>query len=112
MDSKIGEGEEPPSMMKDQVEDTDGQRAANSLCPFEVLFEQAAIGIAQVALNGQLLHVNQYLCDITGYPQEELVQRTLLDRIPQDERSALWAFFQECINGKAHGKSVEMRTIR
>ncbi len=99
-------------MMKDQVEDTDGQRAASSLSPFEVIFEQAAIGIAHVAINGQLLHVNQYLCDITGYSQKELVRRTLLDRTLQEERSALRAIFQECINENVRGKSVEVRYIR
>jgi PAS domain S-box-containing protein len=99
-------------MMKDQIEDTDGQRAANSPRPFEIIFEQVAIGIAHVATNGQLLHVNQYLCDITGYSQKELVRRTLLDRTLQEERSALRAFFQECINENVRGKSVEMRYIR
>lgn len=43
---------------------------------FRATFEQAAIGIAHVAPDGQWLRVNQKLCDIVGYPREELLQKT------------------------------------
>jgi len=39
-----------------------------------ITFEQAAVGIAQVALNGEWLRVNDKLCDILGYPREELMR--------------------------------------
>jgi PAS domain S-box-containing protein len=43
---------------------------------FRVTFEQAAVGIAHVALDGHFLRVNQKLCDIVGYTREELSQLT------------------------------------
>jgi PAS domain S-box-containing protein len=43
---------------------------------FRGTFEQAAVGIALVALNGQFLSVNSRLCGITGYPKEELLKHT------------------------------------
>lgn len=46
---------------------------------FRSIFNQAAIGMAQVALNGQYLQVNQKLCNILGYSQEQLSGNNFLD---------------------------------
>jgi PAS domain-containing protein len=43
---------------------------------FQDTFEDAAIGMALVALDGRWLKVNQALCDITGYSQQELISTT------------------------------------
>ena len=40
---------------------------------FRSLFEQAAVGIARVGLNGEWLEVNQRLCSMIGYSREELL---------------------------------------
>ena len=40
---------------------------------FRNTFEQAAVGIAHVALDGRWLLVNPKLCEIFGYPQAELI---------------------------------------
>ena len=39
---------------------------------FRATFEQAAVGILQVGLDGGWLRFNNKFCDITGYPREEL----------------------------------------
>jgi PAS domain S-box-containing protein len=42
---------------------------------FRVMFEQAAVGVAQIHTEtGKFLRVNQKYCDITGYSQDELRQ--------------------------------------
>jgi PAS domain-containing protein len=52
---------------------------------FRLTFEQAAVGIAHVGLDGQWLRVNQKLCDIVGYTREELSRRTFQDiTYPED----------------------------
>src|SRR5690606_22122785 len=43
---------------------------------FRATFELAAIGIAHVALDGQWLRVNRHLCEMFGYAEEQLLQRT------------------------------------
>ncbi len=43
---------------------------------FEATFEQAAVGIALVALDGSWLRVNRKLCEIVGYDRDELLART------------------------------------
>ncbi|MCT7949123.1 PAS domain S-box protein [Ancylothrix sp. C2] len=40
---------------------------------FRATFEQTAVGVALVALDGQFLRANQRYCDIVGYSQEELL---------------------------------------
>lgn len=46
---------------------------------FRATFEQAAVGIAHVGLDGRWLRVNQRLCEILGYIDTELQQRTFQD---------------------------------
>src|SRR5262249_12396744 len=43
---------------------------------FRAIFENAAVGIARVAPDGLCLEVNRRLCDIVGYPREELMTKT------------------------------------
>ena len=52
---------------------------------FRVIFEQAAVGMAQARLDGRWLHVNQRLCDIVGYTRDELLARSFQDiTYPED----------------------------
>ncbi|NMF58575.1 PAS domain S-box protein [Pseudanabaena yagii] len=44
---------------------------------FRAAFEQAAVGIGQVDLNGYFANVNQKLCDILGYTETELLSKSL-----------------------------------
>lgn len=46
---------------------------------FAGAFEYAAIGIALVALDGRFIKVNQALCNILGYSNDELLARTSQD---------------------------------
>lgn len=42
---------------------------------FRVLFEQAAVGVAQIQLDtGKFIRINQKYCDIVGYSQDEMQQ--------------------------------------
>ncbi|HEX2739427.1 MAG TPA: PAS domain S-box protein, partial [Rubrobacter sp.] len=52
---------------------------------FRVTFEQAAVGIVQVGLDGEWLRYNDKLCDILGYTPEELETVSVFDLIsPED----------------------------
>lgn len=53
-------------------EAADQLRQAND--DLEQLFENAPIGMAQVGLDGKWMYVNPALCQIVGYPKEELLQ--------------------------------------
>jgi len=54
---------------------------------FRSLYEQAAIGIAQVAFDGQLLMVNAALCRMLGYEESELRGKNIVDVTHPDDRA-------------------------
>ena len=55
---------------------------------FRHIFENAAVGIAEVGLDGRFTTVNDTLCAITGYSREELLQRTFQDITHPDDLDA------------------------
>jgi PAS domain S-box-containing protein len=52
---------------------------------FRATFEHAAIGAAQVGIDGRWLRVNRRLSEIVGYEQEELLERTFQDITHPDD---------------------------
>jgi len=52
---------------------------------FRAIFEQVAVGMAIVTLNGHFFRVNQKFCDILGYNRPEMLSRTFEDiTAPED----------------------------
>ena len=49
------------------------------------IFDNAAVGVAQVDLDGRWVRVNEKLAEITGYSPEELVGRTFADITHPDD---------------------------
>ena len=58
----------------------------NSL--FQNAFEFAAIGMALVSPEGKWLRVNRAICEITGYTEAELLERTFQDITHPDDLEA------------------------
>ena len=52
---------------------------------FRVTFEQAAVGIAHVSLEGRFLRINRKFCDIVGYSEEEMLPLTFQDITHPDD---------------------------
>lgn len=52
---------------------------------FENAFHHAAIGMALVGLKGEFLKVNRSLCELVGYPKEELDKMTFLQITHPDD---------------------------
>jgi PAS domain S-box-containing protein len=52
---------------------------------FRGAFEAAAIGMALVTLSGRFSKVNDALCEIVGYPREELLRKTFQDITHPDD---------------------------
>jgi PAS domain S-box-containing protein len=52
---------------------------------FRTTFEQAAVGIGHLTLEGDFLRVNDRLCQITGYPRDELMRQKYSElAVPED----------------------------
>ncbi|CAH1086749.1 EAL domain-containing protein [Candidatus Nitrotoga sp. 1052] len=79
---------------------------------FRATFEQAAVGIAHVGLDGRWLRVNHKLCVITGYTEEELLTRnrpsiTYPDDMPDELNS-----MQQLLAGEVPSSTKEIRYVR
>ena len=75
-------------------------------------FEQAAVGIAHVGIDGRWLRVNDKLCDIVGYPREELLQLTFQDITHPDDLETDLEYVRQVLSGKIKTYSMEKRYFR
>ncbi len=77
-----------------------------------VTFEQAAVGIAHVAIDGRWLRVNDKLCSILGYSREELLRLTFQEVTHPDDVPADLEYRRRLIAGHSNLRSIEKRYIR
>ncbi|NJM77977.1 MAG: PAS domain S-box protein [Acaryochloridaceae cyanobacterium RU_4_10] len=78
---------------------------------FRATFEQAAVGIAHVGLDGRWLKVNQKLCDIVGYSAEELLQITFQDITYPEDLELDLANIRQLLNNEIQTYSMEKRYL-
>lgn len=79
---------------------------------FRATFEQAAVGIAHVGLDGAWLRVNMRLAEIVGYSREELLRCTFQDIThPQDIEQDV-TLMQGLLAGEIKTYSIEKRYLR
>jgi len=83
------------------------QPPADSL--FQNAFEHAAIGIALVAPDGSWLRVNRSVCEITGYSEAELLQRTFQDITHPDDLERDLANANKLLAGEIETYQTEKR---
>ena len=67
---------------------------------FRMIFEQAAIGISVVALDGRFLRINQRYGDIVGYSREELLTKRFQDITHADDVEVDEAQRQQMVAGQ------------
>ncbi len=79
---------------------------------FRGTFENAAVGIAHVGLDGGLLRVNQRLCEIIGYSREELLRRTIQDITHPDDLEPDLLGSQRLIADEITSHARERRYLR
>ncbi|ELP29686.1 PAS domain S-box protein [Rhodopirellula baltica] len=74
-------------------------------------FENAAIGMAHIGMNGEWLRVNEKLCSIVGYPSEELKTKTFQDITHPEDLDKDLVQFAQMKRGETPGYSMEKRYI-
>ncbi|MFH1659435.1 MAG: ATP-binding protein [Pseudomonadota bacterium] len=100
-----------------QLNSSDRQRQAaevdqrSSDRRFEATFEQAAVGIALVALDGRWLRVNARLAAIVGYSSDELLARTFQDITYPDDLETDLDYLRRMLAGEIHTYSLEKRYL-
>lgn len=82
---------------------------------FRAAFEQAGVGMALRGIDphdSRWLRVNQKLCDILGYTQEELLQLTAIDTTPPEDRDLAVEYNEKLLNGEIKSYCREKRYMR
>ncbi|MEH1968186.1 PAS domain S-box protein [Nostoc sp.] len=79
---------------------------------FRAMFNQAAVGITLVALDGQFLQINPALCEITGYSHEELIQMNFQEITHSEDLEIDWENARRVVAKEISGYSLEKRYIR
>jgi PAS domain S-box-containing protein len=76
------------------------------------IFEQAAVGIAQVATSGHYIQVNQKFCDLLGYNREDLLQKTYMEITWPSDQMESQRRVQDLLQGDRHAFTAEKRYVR
>jgi len=79
---------------------------------FRVMFEQAAMGIAHVSIDGHWQQVNQKLCAILGFTREELLERTFQDITYPDDLETDLEYIQRLLHNDIQTYTIEKRYFR
>ncbi len=79
---------------------------------FRATFEQAAVGIAHVGLDGRFLRVNRRLCEILGYTQAELMRLTFQEITAPDYLDADLANVHKMLAKELATYTMEKRYVR
>jgi diguanylate cyclase len=78
---------------------------------FETAFSYAPIGMALVGLNGRWLRVNRAFCRMTGWSQQELLERTFQELSHPDDLSDDLALMQQLLGGEIDDYRTEKRYL-
>ena len=78
---------------------------------FRGAFEHAAIGMALVALDGRWLRVNQAVCEIAGYTEQELLERRFQDLTHPDDLAADLERVGQMLRGEISSYQLDERYV-
>jgi len=90
------------------------QAIADSAALFRAVFDNAAVGIAQLQPDGRVLQVNQRYCSLLGYTAAEFLQPDFnLDQlIPAEDQAANRQQMQQLLSGQADDYHLDKHYLR
>ncbi len=78
---------------------------------FRRAFDDSQVGMALVSTAGRFQRVNRALCEITGYPEHELLGRTFSEITYPDDVEAGLDALRDLIEGERYGYRAEKRYL-
>lgn len=90
----------------------DALALAESEARFRAAFESAAIGMAELSLDGRILKANAAICKMSGYTEDELKQRYDRQNVYPEDQDIGMDLFAELVNGARDHFQVERRYVR
>ncbi|MBI2295086.1 MAG: PAS domain S-box protein [Betaproteobacteria bacterium] len=79
---------------------------------FREMFDQAAVGITRVHLDGVLVDVNQKFCNMLGYAKDELLGRHIREITHPDDYAQGLQYRERVVGGTAKSVTGEKRFVR
>jgi PAS domain S-box-containing protein len=79
---------------------------------FRATFEQAAVGLVEVGIDGRILMVNEKLCQIVGRPAGLLTGSALIDLTHPDDRAGDYENLNVLLSGSIGPSQTEKRQVR
>ena len=83
-----------------------------SECRYRATFEQAAVGILNIARDGRLLVANQRFCEMLGYSHEEVIGGNYWDFTHPDDLHPTASLFEKLIVDRDASRFLEKRYLR
>jgi PAS domain S-box-containing protein len=87
------------------------ERLRNSEEKFRSAFENLIVGFALADLNGMFREVNQKFCDMLGYSEAELQQKTLFMLTHPEDRPANDALIEQVCSARINHYQIEKRYL-
>ncbi|MDP6966340.1 MAG: PAS domain S-box protein, partial [Candidatus Marinimicrobia bacterium] len=78
---------------------------------FRGIFENTAAGAVIASMDGTLLKVNEYLCNLLGYKEEELLQKTFMEITYPDGQKMELPYYEKILSGELTKVNQEERYI-
>jgi diguanylate cyclase (GGDEF)-like protein/PAS domain S-box-containing protein len=78
---------------------------------FRRAFDDSQVGMALISTGGRFQRVNRALCDLTGYPEHELLGRTFSEITHPDDAEADLDALRDLIDGERYGYRAEKRYV-
>ena len=78
---------------------------------FRLTFQYSPIALALVGLDGRYLQANPAMCELTGYTERQLVDRTVADLTHPDDMAADTAAMAAALAGKRSTYTVDKRFL-
>ncbi len=79
---------------------------------FRLLFEQSPTAMALADLEGHLVYVNQALCQLLGYTEEELLNKSCRDVTHPEDKEKEQRLIQKLLSGDINSFRLEKRYLR
>ena len=88
------------------------ERVKESEKRFRSVFDQAAVGVARVNIDGSWLEVNAKFCNIIGYTNEELLKKTFKDITHPDDLQTDIDYINQLLNNEIKTYTINKRYLK
>jgi PAS domain S-box-containing protein len=78
----------------------------------QAIFQQAAVGIVEATIDGKPLMLNQKFCEMLGYTEDELQQKSLLDITSPDDVEASLQSVERVLRAETQSSLIEKSYVR